>query len=82
MIRAEKHDAALRALNDILVWARTLAYHKVAHEQLADVLDLAEQLPMLFLRTDDQTDYFRDVLVDLESNYGFAVARQHFDGEM
>jgi hypothetical protein len=82
MIKAEKHDPALRALNAVLVWARTLAYEKATHERLAAVLDIAEQMPMLFLEKNDATDYYRSILVDLQASFGFSVALQRFDEEI
>ncbi len=82
MIRPEKHANALRALNMVLVWTRKMAYDKADHTEIARVLDIAEELPMLFLRDEDMTDYFRGVLEEFSKQYnGFAWALQRFDAE-
>lgn len=82
MIRPEKYENALLALNAVLVWARKMAYEKADYEQIAEVLDAAEELPTLFIRKDDMTDYFRDVLLMLASKYqGFGLAVERFDGQ-
>ena len=81
MIRPEKYENALRALNTVLVCARQMAYEKASHDQLADVLDVAEELPTLFLRKDDMTSYFRDALQGLAAKHaGFGLAVETFDG--
>lgn len=83
MIRPENHENALRALNAVLVTARLMAYEKASHEQLAEVLDLAEELPTLFIQKDDMTDYFRQALQALaERHPGFGWAVERFDGRV
>ena len=81
MIRPEKYENALRALNAVLVWARQMAYEKASQEQLAEVLDVAEELPTLFIQKEDMTDYFRQALQGLAEKYpGFGLAVERFDG--
>lgn len=81
MIRPEKYENAVRALNAVLVWARQMAYEKASHEQLAEVLDVAEELPTLLIQEDDMTDCFRDALQGLAAKYpGFGLAIERFDG--
>lgn len=81
MIRPEKYEDAMRALNAVLVWARQMAYEKASHEELAEVLDVAEELPTLFLQKDDLTDYFRASLQGLAGKYPrFGLAIERFDG--
>ncbi len=82
MIRQDKIANALRALNTILVWARKMAYEKANHDDIAEVLDVAELLPMLFLRDEDMTDQFRGLIAEFAPKYnGFAWALQRFDAE-
>lgn len=82
MIRPEKQEHALKALNSVLVWARKMAYEKASHDDIADVLDTAELLPMLILRTDDTTQFYRDLLVALAAKHtGFGIAVADFDGD-
>lgn len=78
MIRAEKHDRALEAINIILVYARAMAAERAAYEDLVAVLDVAEYLPMLFLQTADTTDHFRDMLSDTK-HPAFQAALERFD---
>jgi hypothetical protein len=83
MIQPEKYENALRALNAVLVVGRQMAYEKAGHEQLAEVLDVAEELPTLFIQKDDRTDYFRQALQLLAEKYpgiGFGLAVERFDG--
>lgn len=58
MIRQEKFNNALAALNAMLVTARTLAYDKRPHAQLVTVLDAAEYLPRLISGEQDQLKPF------------------------
>jgi hypothetical protein len=81
MIRSEKHDAALHALNSVLVWARVMAFRREPHDKIARVLDVAELLPMLMARKDDTTAEFRLHLEGLLSiDPAFGAALQRFDG--
>ncbi len=82
MITNEKHDDALYALNGVLIHARILAFEQAPHQKLAEVLDIAELLPMLFLERRDATAFFRGLLEALiEIDKGFTLALQRFDGE-
>ncbi len=62
MIREPFGRNALYALNEILVYARTMAFEREPHEKLAKLLDAAEELPMLMAREDDVTSEFRCAL--------------------
>jgi hypothetical protein len=80
MIREDKHDRALDAINAVLVHARMMAASRAAYEDLVAVLDTAEYLPTLFLRKDDQTDHFRAVLLDNSHKFAaFKAALERFD---
>lgn len=82
MIRPEKYENALHALNAVLVCARQMAYEKASHEQIAEVLDVAEELPSLFLQEEDLTEYFRRALQGLAAKHqGFGLAVERFDAE-
>jgi hypothetical protein len=83
MIRDEKQKNARMAIHGILVWLRLRAYEKAPHDELARVLDGAEELPTLFDQKDDMTDYFRSVLVDLAARHeGLGVALDYFDRDL
>jgi hypothetical protein len=60
-----------------------MAYEKASHAQLAEVLDVAEELPTLFIQKDDMTDYFRQALQALADKYpSLAFAVEKFDGRV
>ena len=69
MIREAHAKNALYAINEILVWARTIAFEGQPHQKLAKLLDAAEELPMLIARDDDTTDEFRSALEGLAATY-------------
>ncbi len=80
MIRQDKHDRALEAINAVLVHARAMAASRAAYEDLAAVLDVAEYLPTLFLQTEDMTDHFRNVLSDSAAKYpAFQAGLERFE---
>lgn len=80
MIRQDKHDRALDAINAVLVHARMMAASRAPHEELVAMLDAAEYLPTLFLHRDDQTEHFRAVLLDNAQRFpGFQAALERFD---
>jgi hypothetical protein len=57
MIRREKYEQALRAMNSILTRARWLGHEgKIA--ELTEQLDAAEILPKYLVQPDDITDVF------------------------
>jgi len=81
MIRPEYHDNAIRSLHAVFVWLRALAVDKVPYEVIVKACDIAEELPTLFGRTEDMTDYFREGLGELvQVNEGFGLALEHFNG--
>jgi hypothetical protein len=80
MIRRDKHDRALDAINAVLVHARMMAASRASYDDLVAVLDAAEYLPTLFLRLDDQTEHFRSILSDNAVRFpAFRAALERFD---
>jgi hypothetical protein len=80
MIRSDKQKQALEAINIVLSYARMMAASHAAYDDLVAVLDVAEYLPTLFLRTDDMTDHFRDTLKDHAARYSaFQAGLEKFD---
>jgi hypothetical protein len=81
MVIPEKQVGALRALNAVLILARALAYDGLSVD-VADVLDVAEYLPLLMLEPTDRTREFRDNLVALATKRpAFSLALERFDAE-
>lgn len=79
MVANDKQRGALAAINTALVLARSLAYEGNSAE-LADVLDVAEYLPLLMLEPEDRTAEFREQLVGLATKRAqFALAVERFD---
>ena len=57
-----------------------MAHDRVAHEEIAEVLDIAEYLPRLLSEPEDRTSAFRQCLVDLAApRSDFASALEYFD---
>lgn len=82
MIKENKQNNSLAALNAVLVIARAMAHEGCPMEQLIVVLDVAEYLPRLIAAPEDKTDEFREVLFDLvnlDERFGFALER--FDSQ-
>lgn len=69
MIRETHAKSALYAINQVLVRARTMAFEREPHDELAKILDAAEELPMLIARDDDTTDEFRSALEGLAAKH-------------
>jgi hypothetical protein len=82
VIEASRQRNALVAINAILVLARHLAYEGKCLD-VADVLDLAEYLPLLIWDAEDKTAAFREHLLDLFRKRSiFALALERFDDTM
>jgi hypothetical protein len=82
MIRHDKERHALHAINAVFVQARTMAYQKADHKDLAYVLDIAEYLPMLMLEDRDRTEQFREALEGLATKFApFNLALERFDAQ-
>lgn len=79
MISIGKLPAAYYALNGVLVRARTLAEHEGACDQLRRILDYAEDLVRLVANDADETDRFREVLVEIAERFQCAFVVQRFD---
>lgn len=78
MIDVSRMNNALAALNAILVAARAMAHEKAAHEEIAEVLDVAEYLPRLLAEPGDRSADFREQLAGLARKYprcSFALER-------
>jgi hypothetical protein len=81
MVRAEKLNGALYAINGILIIARLMAYENDRHERIAELLDIAELLPMLLRDSKDNTEFFRELLVGCSEQFPkTTLALQRFDG--
>ena len=78
MIRQEKSENALYALQALLVRARLIAY-EVKSKELIALLDCAEYLPSLIARKTDETDHFRDMLKGLSDRFSCREPLRKFD---
>lgn len=78
MIAHNKQTQAIRAIQDIIIQARFMAYQKESFEKLAQLLDDAEYLPGLMLEEEDKTQVFADYLAHIGKrfpNCQYAVER-------
>ena len=73
MIRAEKHTRALRALQQVIIRARFLAYTKEDHSKIADLLDWAEYLPQLVIAPEDCTEAYAATLKDISEGHPYCL---------
>jgi hypothetical protein len=86
MIRKEKLDSALFALQGVLICARQLAYRCAnsggSNEvlNLVDIMDQAEHLPFLIASNDDETTTFRKALEAISNRHGCNSVVAKFDG--
>ncbi len=62
MITQKKLSKALKAIQGIIIQARSMAEHTEDSKKIAMLLDLAEYLPGLLLDQDDKTDEFSEFL--------------------
>ncbi|WP_241757950.1 hypothetical protein [Myxococcus landrumensis] len=74
MIAEAKKRSALKAINAVLVLARSMAYEGKSDE-VATVLDVAEYLPLLMLEPVDRTEEFRGQLLDLAQRFPHSHGR-------
>jgi hypothetical protein len=82
VIRTEKSQNALAALNAVLVAIRKLAYDRSSHEAIAEALDSAEYLPRLIAEAEDASEEFRQVLVGLaQADPRFNSALERYDND-
>ncbi len=78
MITPDKQRNALYALQNLLVYARSMAYES-GDRRLAELLDSAEYLPKLIAEPSDRTETFRGVLEDLADAFAAPVLLADFD---
>jgi CII-binding regulator of phage lambda lysogenization HflD len=79
VIEASRQRHALAAINAVLILARQLAYEGKCVD-VADVLDVAELLPLLMLDAEDRTAVFRAHLYELSKRRSdFTLALERFD---
>jgi len=78
VIRPEKLENALYALQGLLVRARLVAYESNSRELVA-LLDCAEYLPSLIARSSDETIHFRSSLESVAEQYNCKNILQRFD---
>ncbi|WP_069471337.1 hypothetical protein [Candidatus Marithrix sp. Canyon 246] len=79
MIKKEKLNNALYALQALMVHARSMAHEKVDHKLLAELLDDVEELPRLIAVAEDKTDDFKSALTDLSEQYSCPYILQQFE---
>lgn len=82
MIRADKVNNALWAMNGLLLQSHALACNHHDHEVLAEVFDFAEYLPNLMASPEDHTDEFRYFLEGISRAHpAFQIVLERFDAD-
>jgi hypothetical protein len=71
MIKEEKLNNSILAVQDLIIRARNLAYQSHPTEMLAEFLDGVEYLLALMLEKEDRTELFERFLEELCVRYGF-----------
>jgi len=71
MIKEEKLNSSILAIQDLIIRARNLAYENHSTGALAEFLDGIEYLPALMLEKEDRTDLFELFLGELCVRNGF-----------
>lgn len=79
MIRPDKLNNALYALQGVLIQARRMAYEEASHKEIARLLDYAEELPRFIAAAEDKTEVFRQSLTEITTRYNSYFALQRFD---
>jgi hypothetical protein len=79
MITKSKEVAAIKALQNVIIRGRTMAYEKADHAKIADLLDVAEYLAALIYDREDMTATFRENLVTLAKKHKCNMALDDFD---
>jgi len=72
MLKQEKLNSAILAIQDLVIRARNFAYQNYPNEKLAEFLDDIEYLPGLILEEEDRTELFEDYLEELCTQHGFS----------
>ena len=85
MVRTNKNESALYALQGVLICARDLALRCAREgssndlQTLVEMLDRAEYLPFLLASADDQTVQFRGILREIARRHGGDFILRRFD---
>ena len=79
MIAKEREVAAVKALQAIMIRARTMALEKADHGTIADMMDRAEYMAALIYDPKDMTATFRSCLVEVASIHGCGIALTKFE---
>jgi hypothetical protein len=79
MIEKIKEQRAVKALQAIIIRGRSMAYEKLDHKKIADLLDDAEYLAGLICEEEDRTNAFRSYLAETAVKHQCHWALTEFD---
>lgn len=79
MLSTDKTNAALYALQGILVRARQMARERADHAKLEDLLDAAHELPHLIASKNEETERFRRWIAEIGERHKCRFVVQYFD---
>lgn len=71
MISEDYEKKAIRAVQDLIIHTRNLAYQNQPIHTIAELLDGIEYLPALMLENEDRTELFGQFLEEICRKYDF-----------
>ena len=71
--------AAIKALQLVIIQGRMMAYEKVSHSSIADLLDRAEYLAGLLCEERNTAEVFHANLIDLSKVHDCGLALEAFE---
>lgn len=80
MISPKKQAAALKAIQQLIIFSRKMAYDRVSHEKIAELLDDIEYLPTLILEEEDRTDAFGKYLEGIAKQHNMEIILDIYNG--
>ena len=79
MIQEKRLRGAYKAIHDLLLIGRQMAFEKMDYASMARFFDQAELLPALLLEERDRTQYFEEYLESIASEFPAALyALEHY----
>ncbi len=79
MVENEKLVPALKALQGVLIRARSMAYDKEDHALIAEILDYAEELPALIACEEDKTNEFVASIEEVSEKFKCGFVMQYWN---
>lgn len=79
MIRPDKRQNALYALQGLLIKARDLVHSSASGKEVAGILDYAEDIPRLLAVESDETERLRAIFSEVATRFQCPFVLSRFD---